>query len=134
MAAVISENFLVCGCCKLSRRKQIVEQHFDSASGAEDWNPRFNVAPAQPVPVIRQRPKESAREFSLMLFAALRTPIKQDCYDPTNQTFSFQYPRREAFLTFCSPSRRFNAEPTLSRRFRSCAAKSFSPTTTSPDG
>src|SRR5580658_3936936 len=52
----------------------------------------------------------------------------------TNQTFSFQYPPREAFLTFCSPSRRFNAVPTLSRRFRSCAAKSFSPTTTAPDG
>jgi putative SOS response-associated peptidase YedK len=57
MAAVISENFLVCGCCKLSRRKQIAKQHFDSASGAEDWNPRFNVAPPQPVPVIRRRPK-----------------------------------------------------------------------------
>jgi hypothetical protein len=134
MAAVICENFLVCGRYKPSRRKQIVGQHFDSASDAEDWNPRFNVAPAQPVPVIRQHPKELVREFSLMLFTALLTPIQQDCDDPTNQTFSFQYPRREAFLTFCSPSRRFNAVPTLSRRFRSCAAKSFSPTTTSPDG
>jgi hypothetical protein len=46
MGAVIGDNFLVCGRCKLSRRKQIAEKHFDSASGAADWNPGFNVAPA----------------------------------------------------------------------------------------
>jgi hypothetical protein len=48
--------------------------------------------------------------------------------------FSFQYPLSGAFWTFCSPSRRFNAVPTMSGRFRSCAAKSVSPTTTSPVG
>jgi putative SOS response-associated peptidase YedK len=50
----------------LSRRKQIIEEHFDSVSGEEDWSPRYNVAPTQPVPVIRQHPKEPVREFSLM--------------------------------------------------------------------
>lgn len=56
----------MCGRYKLSRRKQIVEEYFDTASGEEDWSPRYNVAPTQPVPVIRQHPKETVRELSLM--------------------------------------------------------------------
>ena len=56
----------MCGCCRLSRRKQIIEEHFDSVSGEEDWSPRYNIAPTQPVPVIRQNSKEPVRELSLM--------------------------------------------------------------------
>jgi SOS response associated peptidase (SRAP) len=32
----------------------------------DDWNPRYNIAPAQPVPVIRQDAKEPARQLSLV--------------------------------------------------------------------
>jgi len=56
----------MCGRYRLSRRKQIVEEYFDTASDSEDWAPRFNIAPTQPVPVIRQHPKEPVRELSLM--------------------------------------------------------------------
>jgi len=56
----------MCGRYRLSRRKQIIEEHFDSVSGEEDWSPRYNIAPTQPVPVIRQHPKEPRRELSLM--------------------------------------------------------------------
>jgi putative SOS response-associated peptidase YedK len=56
----------MCGRCKLSRRKQIIEEHFDAISGEEDWSPRYNIAPTQPVAVIRQNPKEPTRELSLM--------------------------------------------------------------------
>jgi putative SOS response-associated peptidase YedK len=57
----------MCGRYRLSRRKQIVEEYFDTAaSDAEDWTPRYNVAPTQPVPVIRQHPKEPVRKLSLM--------------------------------------------------------------------
>jgi putative SOS response-associated peptidase YedK len=55
----------MCGRYRVSRRKQFIEEHFD-ASGEEDWNPRYNVAPTQAVPVIRQHPKEARRVFSLM--------------------------------------------------------------------
>ena len=47
----------MCGRYQLSRRKQIIEEHFDSVPTEEDWNPRYNIAPTQPVPVIRQNPK-----------------------------------------------------------------------------
>lgn len=55
----------MCGRYRLSRRKQLVEEYFD-ASGEEDWNPRYNIAPIQPVPIIRQHPKEPRREMSLV--------------------------------------------------------------------
>jgi putative SOS response-associated peptidase YedK len=56
----------MCGRYRLSRRKQILEEHFDSISGEEDWSPRYNIAPTQPVPVIRQNPKKPVRELSLV--------------------------------------------------------------------
>src|ERR1035441_6155675 len=55
----------MCGRYRLSRRKQIVEEHFDTVSDEPDWTPRYNIAPTQPVPVIRQNPKEPRRELSL---------------------------------------------------------------------
>jgi putative SOS response-associated peptidase YedK len=56
----------MCGRYRLSRRKQIIEEHFDAADWRDDWNPRYNIAPTQPVPVIRQNPKEPIREISQM--------------------------------------------------------------------
>jgi putative SOS response-associated peptidase YedK len=56
----------MCGRYRLSRRKQLVEEYFDTESDEPDWTPRYNIAPSQPVPVIRQNPKEPRRELSLM--------------------------------------------------------------------
>jgi putative SOS response-associated peptidase YedK len=56
----------MCGRYRLSRRKQIIEEYFDTSPWDDDWNPRFNIAPTQPVPVIRQHPKEPSRQISMM--------------------------------------------------------------------
>jgi putative SOS response-associated peptidase YedK len=56
----------MCGRYRLSRRKQIIEEYFDSVSEEQDWSPRYNIGPTQPVPVIRQNPKEPIRELSLV--------------------------------------------------------------------
>jgi putative SOS response-associated peptidase YedK len=56
----------MCGRYRLSRRKQIVEEYFDSASDEQDWEPRYNIAPTQPVVVIRQNATGPIRELSLM--------------------------------------------------------------------
>ena len=56
----------MCGRYRLSRRKQIIEQYFGSAPWDDDWSPRYNIAPTQPIPVIRQHPKEPIRQLSLM--------------------------------------------------------------------
>jgi putative SOS response-associated peptidase YedK len=44
----------MCGRYRLSRRKQVVQEHFDSASDEEDWIPRYNIAPTQPLATVRQ--------------------------------------------------------------------------------
>lgn len=56
----------MCGRYRLSRRKQIIEEYFDASDWQDDWSPRFNIAPMQPVPVIRQHPKERVRQISTM--------------------------------------------------------------------
>jgi putative SOS response-associated peptidase YedK len=40
----------MCGRYRLSRRKQIIAEHFD-APFDDDWTPRYNIAASQPVPV-----------------------------------------------------------------------------------
>jgi len=72
----------MCGRYRLSRRKQLVEEYFDSVSGEEDWSPRYNIAPTQPVPVIRQNPKETRRELSLVRWGFVPSWAK----DPSGAT------------------------------------------------
>jgi putative SOS response-associated peptidase YedK len=62
----ICHNLWMCGRYRLSRRKQILEEHFDTAPWDDDWSPRYNIAPTQPIPVIRQNPKEPVRQISTM--------------------------------------------------------------------
>jgi putative SOS response-associated peptidase YedK len=65
--SVICDNLtIMCGRYRLSGRKQLIEEYFDTSPWDDDWSPRFNVAPTQPVPVIRQDPKEPIRKLSLM--------------------------------------------------------------------
>jgi putative SOS response-associated peptidase YedK len=54
----------MCGRYRLSRRKQIIAEHFEADPFDDDWEPRYNIAPTQPVPVIRQTP--NFRELYLM--------------------------------------------------------------------
>jgi putative SOS response-associated peptidase YedK len=59
----------MCGRNRLSRRKQIIEERFDvpdDSNDSEEWSPRYNVAPTQAAPVIRQHPKEPRRVLTLM--------------------------------------------------------------------
>ncbi len=56
----------MCGRYRLSRRKQILAEHFEADPFDDDWEPRYNRAPTQPIPVIRQHPKEPQRVLSLM--------------------------------------------------------------------
>src|SRR5579864_6509573 len=62
----ICHNLPMCGRYRLSRRKQLVEEYFYTESDEPEWTPRYNIAPSQPVPVIRQNPKEPRRGLSLM--------------------------------------------------------------------
>jgi putative SOS response-associated peptidase YedK len=54
---VVWHNFIMCGRYRLSRRKQVVEEYFESAGegvSEEEWSARYNIAPTQPVATVRR--------------------------------------------------------------------------------
>jgi len=55
-------NLPMCGRYRLSRRKEIIEEYFGSAPWEDDWTPRYNIAPTQPILVIRQHPEDPVRQ------------------------------------------------------------------------
>jgi putative SOS response-associated peptidase YedK len=67
----------MCGRYRLSRRKQLVEEYFKTAQSDDDWNPRYNIAPTQPVPVVRQHLKEPVRELSLVRWGLIPSWAKE---------------------------------------------------------
>jgi putative SOS response-associated peptidase YedK len=59
-----SQEPVLCGRYRLSRRKQLIEEYFET-NNVVDWEPRYNIAPSQPVGIIRQDPSKLERRFSL---------------------------------------------------------------------
>jgi putative SOS response-associated peptidase YedK len=55
----------VCGRYRLARKNEILAEVFDSEDDV-DWNPRYNIAPTQSVPVVRQDATRPVRSFSPM--------------------------------------------------------------------
>jgi len=56
----------MCGRYRLSRRKEILAEQFDTNFDDLDWEPRYNIAPTQSVPVIRQGANPPARQATMM--------------------------------------------------------------------
>src|ERR1035438_3063723 len=54
----------MCGRYRLSQRKQLIQEYFDTADEV-DWEPRYNIAPSQSVGIIRQDRANPERRFSL---------------------------------------------------------------------
>jgi putative SOS response-associated peptidase YedK len=50
----------MCGRYRLSRSKELLAEHFD-VEPDDDWEPRYNIAPTQNVPVIRRHPAQPKR-------------------------------------------------------------------------
>jgi putative SOS response-associated peptidase YedK len=55
----------MCGRYRLVRKKEVLAEIFDAGTD-EDWVPRYNVAPSQDAPVIRQDAIQPTRSLSLM--------------------------------------------------------------------
>lgn len=56
----------MCGRYRLSRRKEILAEQFDTDFDDLDWEPRYNIAPTQPVLVIKWAGANAGRNASLM--------------------------------------------------------------------
>jgi putative SOS response-associated peptidase YedK len=55
----------MCGRYRLTAKERYLRDHFGLDVGVK-WLPRWNIAPTQMIPTIRQHPKEPIRIFSLM--------------------------------------------------------------------
>ncbi len=55
----------MCGRYRLARKKEILAEVFDVGDD-DDWSPRYNIAPTQSVPVVRQEATRSVRSLSLI--------------------------------------------------------------------
>ncbi len=55
----------MCGRYRLSRRKQLIAEYFDTVDEI-DWEPRYNIAPTQNVGIVRQDREYPIRKFSLV--------------------------------------------------------------------
>jgi putative SOS response-associated peptidase YedK len=57
----------VCGRYRLSRRKELLAEYFETdLSDFDNWEPRHNIEPTQPVPVVRQYSREEPPRLSLL--------------------------------------------------------------------
>jgi hypothetical protein len=65
----------MCGRYRLSRRKQLIQEYFDTADEV-DWEPRYNIAPSQSIGIIRQDPAKPERRFSQRCFDLLSNRVR----------------------------------------------------------
>jgi putative SOS response-associated peptidase YedK len=56
----------MCGRYRLSRRKEVLAEHFGADFADLDWEPRYNIAPTQSVPVIRRDDRGPTLHASLI--------------------------------------------------------------------
>jgi putative SOS response-associated peptidase YedK len=55
----------MCGRFRLGKGRQALKEYFGVEADL-DWSPRYNIAPTQPIPAVRQNPSKPVRELSLM--------------------------------------------------------------------
>ena len=65
LKSVVAYTFPMCGRYRLARKKEILAETFDVDNDVE-WSPRYNVAPGQNVPVVRQDAARPSRSISLV--------------------------------------------------------------------
>lgn len=91
----------MCGRYRLSRRKEVLAEHFNAEFDSADWAPRYNIAPTQSVPVVRQHPKEPVRQLSLMRWGLIPSWAKE----PSIATTTINAKSETAAIkpAFCDP-------------------------------
>jgi putative SOS response-associated peptidase YedK len=91
----------MCGRYRLSRRKQLIQEYFDTTEEV-DWEPRYNIAPSQSVGIIRQDWATPERRFSLARWGLLPywakdSSIGYKLINARSETVSSKPAFREAF-------------------------------------
>jgi len=113
----------MCGRYRLSRRKQLIQEYFDTADEV-DWEPRYNIAPSQSVGIIRQDRAKAERRFSLARWGLIpywaKDPgIGYKLINARSETVTSKPAFREAFET-CRDYRDLGAVIRTRRRAKGC--------------
>ena len=113
----------MCGRYRLSRRKQLIQEYFDTADEV-DWEPRYNIAPSQSVGIIRQDREKRERRFSLTRWGLIpywaKDPgIGYKLINARSETVTSKPAFREAFET-CRDYRDLGAVIRTRRRAKGC--------------
>jgi putative SOS response-associated peptidase YedK len=100
----------MCGRYRLSRRKQLISEYFDTVDEI-DWEPRYNIAPTQNVGIIRQDQELPVRKFSLVRWGLIpywaKDPsIGQKMINARSETVLDKPAFREAFARLAIVRRR----------------------------
>lgn len=66
MGTVFGYTTPMCGRYRLTAKERYIAEHFNVDEEEVQWSPRYNIAPTQQVPVIRQDRQKPQRHFSLM--------------------------------------------------------------------
>src|ERR1700729_95671 len=67
----------MCGRYRLSAKERYLRDHF-GLEGEVSWQPRWNIAPTQKVPIIRQGKKEPKRGFELVRWGLIPSWAKDE--------------------------------------------------------
>jgi putative SOS response-associated peptidase YedK len=91
----------MCGRYRLTAKERYLRDHFGLDVGVK-WLPRWNIAPTQMIPTIRQHPEEPVRIFSLMRWGlipywAKDSPIGLKTINAMSETAAIKPVFRDAF-------------------------------------
>ena len=94
----------MCGRYRLSRRKELIEEYFETANEV-DWEPRYNIAPSQNVVIIRQdrakgERRSSLARWGLIPYWAKDAAVGQRTFNARTETVADKPAFKEAFTRY----------------------------------
>lgn len=96
----------MCGRYRLSRRKEVLADHFQADISDFYWEPRYNIAPTQQVPVIRLHERGVTRRASLVCWGLIPYWAKSPSIATSTVNAKSETAATKPAFRYCMESRR----------------------------
>ncbi len=96
----------MCGRYRLSRRKEVFAEHFHADISDFYWEPRYNIAPTQQVPVIRLHERAVTRRASLVCWGLIPYWAKSPSIATSTINAKSETAATKPAFRYCMESRR----------------------------
>jgi putative SOS response-associated peptidase YedK len=90
----------MCGRYRLTARERYLRDRFGLDQDIS-WSPRWNIAPTQQVPVVRQHKSEARRTFDLVRWGLIPYWTKDPFHRNENHKRNVRNRRRETYIPGC---------------------------------